>query len=234
MPLVEWLSSIPQTRIVKESKDFSARSLPASFVVVHTTGSGVIGQAQAAGKTKPEDIARFACEFYARSGNNVSTHLLVDWEGKVWQMLPLTVEAWHAGWDAKLKELYKTDAWQKWSRPVNGVLGQKAPEGGYAKWKALFPAKKSPLELLPAGASSPNRGSISIDLLARPYKQTWTPEQLAALHSTVADVCAMMGTKTVYPHSYLDPVTRMTQTVNGKIIEKAWDPADWESIKPVL
>jgi hypothetical protein len=234
MPLVEWLPSVPQTRLVKESKDFSTRTIPASFIVVHTTGSGVIAQAQNAGKTKPEEIARFACEFYARSGNNVSTHLLVDWEGKVWQILPLTVDGWHSGWDPKLRELYKSSEWQKWSRPVNGVLEQKAPEGNYSLWKSLFPGKKSPADLLPAGASSPNKGSISIDLLARPYKQTWTTEQLSALHKTIKEVSDMMGSKAVYPHSYLDPVTRMTQKVGSKIIEKAWDPSDWESIKPVL
>ena len=225
-----WLDTVPAERRVADPRDFSPRVLTLSYIVCHTTGSGVIGAAQKAGKKSPHDIASFACGFYARGGNNVSTHLLVDWEGMVWQMLPLNVDGWHSGWDAQLKDLYKTDAWQKWSRPVNGTMGQHAPVGNYATWRSLFPGKTSPAQLLPAGASSPNKGSISIDLLARPYKETWTPEQIAAFKQLVADIKAQTGISNVYPHSYLDPVTRMTQTVGGKIIEKAWDPPEWETI----
>ena len=225
-----WLGTVPADRRITDPRDFSPRTIPLSYIVCHTTGSGVIGAAQKAGKKSPRAIARFACEFYARGGNNVSTHLLVDWEGLVWQMLPLNVDGWHSGWDAQLKELYKTDEWQKWSRPVNGTMGQHAPQGNYATWKSLFPGKTSPAQLLPPGASSPNKGSISVDLLARPYKETWTTEQVASFKDLVTALKSQAPITQVYPHSYVDPVTRMTQTVSGKVIEKAWDPAGWEPV----
>lgn len=228
MSLPNWLPEIPAERRVADPRDYSSRSIPLSYIVCHTTGSGVIAQAQAAGKTAPHDIARFACEFYARGGNNVSTHLLVDWEGLVWQILPLNVDGWHSGWDAQQKTLYASDAWQQWSHPVNGNMGKYAPVGDYATWKSLFPGKTSPAQLLPAGATSPNKGSISIDLLACPYGKTWTPEQVTAFKQLVASIKTQAAIAHVYPHSYLDPITRMTQTVRGQIIEKTWDPPEWE------
>jgi hypothetical protein len=234
--MVDWLPAVPHERRIPDERDFSQRRIPAQYVVVHTTGAGIVQKAFDNNKKSAQEVARYACSYYARSGNNVSTHLLIDWDGLVWQVLPLTVRGWHAGWKAKVKDLYSSTEWQRWSHPLGGSLTQQAPSGSYQAWKDRFPELSSPKDLLPAGADSPNSGSISVDLLAVAAGGPWTDAQKDTLNSLTLELCERMNVprsdRTVLAHSFLDPMRRMTKKRGSEVLEEAWDPKNWEDLWP--
>jgi len=234
LQMVDWLPSVPHDRRIPDERDFSKRTIPASFVVVHTTGAGIVQKAFDKGIKDCREVARYACRYYARSGNGVSTHFLIDWDGYVWQILPLGVQGWHAGWKTNVRQLYAGTDWQRWSHPLGGSLAAQPPAGGYAAWKEAFPGLDSPAQLLPEGAPSPNTGSISVDLLAVPAGGPWTEAQKDTLNSLTLELCDRMNVErtavTVLPHSYLDPMRRMTVKKSGKVQELAWDPKGWDDL----
>ncbi len=234
LKMIDWLPSVPHGRRIPDERDFSKRRIPAQYVVVHTTGAGIVQKAFDKGIKDTRGVARYACDYYARSGNNVSTHFLIDWDGNVWQILPLGVRGWHAGWKDKVRQLYSSPAWQGWSHPLGGSLSEKAPNGEYEDWKARWPGLDSPRELLPEGADSPNSGSISVDLLAVPASGPWGEQQKDALNALTLELCDRMGVernaRTVLPHSFLDPMRRMTKKKGVSITEWMWDPKDWDEL----
>ena len=231
-----WWSEVPPERRLPDSKG-SNRAIPATYIVFHTTGSGVIQKALESGAKTEAQQGKFVSNFYVKM-KGVSTHFLVDRDGMIWQMVPTTREAWHAGWSEAVKKLYGSHSspssdWQKFSQPVNepNILPQ-SPVGGYAQWHKSFPGVVSPAQLIPEAARSPNNGSISIDLKAPGYKQDFTPEQIKATARLAAGLCTAMGVpsgrSTWFKHSELEPVRRGSQftKVSGerRIVERLWDP----------
>ncbi len=97
LKMIDWLPSVPHGRRIPDERDFSKRRIPAQYVVVHTTGAGIVQKAFDKGIKDTRGVARYACDYYARSGNNVSTHFLIDWDGTIYQLLDPLQRALHAG-----------------------------------------------------------------------------------------------------------------------------------------
>lgn len=211
--------------------DGNARTGPIWGVVAHTTGSGIVQRAFDRGCKTSLEVSRFAVDYYAARGNDVSTHFLVGWDGEIWQLVDLDREAWHAGWGPQFTALYrsvKPREWTEWAQPVNSPLVHRSPAGGYAAWFARWPGLNGPAELIPAGYSSPNKGTVSVDFLAMPNGRAPTPAQLQAgtvLLATLSMELAIPVTRRNFLcHSDLDPVRRACLLRGTKIVESAWDP----------
>lgn len=215
----------------RADSDGSARTGPIWGVVAHTTGSGIVQRAFDRGCKTSIEVSRFAVDYYAARGNDVSTHFLVGWDGEIWQLVDLDREAWHAGWGPNFTALYrsaKPREWTEWAQPIGSPLVHKSPVGKYAGWFARWPDLNSPAELLPPGVTSPNRGTVSIDFLAMPNARPASAAQIQAalvLVGTLSMELAIPLTRRNWLcHSDLDPVRRACITKGGRIVEIAWDP----------
>lgn len=206
------------------SFDVSKRKIEPYAIVVHTTGSGIVQKAFNKKIKDPIGVAEYACKFYAQK-NNVSTHLLIGWDGEVYQLAPLDMDCWHSGWGQETRDKYKDGTWKEWSHPIGQPLIKRAPSNGYKPWEEQHKGLDSPLSLLSPRAFSPNDGTISVDFLAQPGGNEVTQLQIDSfrlVHSTVSD---LLDTKLkVLRHADVDPIHRGSVLQSGKIVCKLWDP----------
>ena len=231
------LPEVPAERRLLDTRDVSQRRVPLYLYVLHTTGAGIVQRALDAGY-RPDDaegIAHFAARFYA-GDNEVSTHLLVDWAGHVWQICRLDVDAWHSGYSPAMKALYyspRRTEWMEWSQPLNGSLVHQSAND-YTFWRAAHPGLSNPTEMLSAEVrarhGSPNMGSISIDLVATIGGRPWSAAQLGGLRQALTACGRLTGVlptlNNVRRHSDLDPVYRGSVLRSRQIVEFPWDSKD--------
>ncbi|QSQ25951.1 N-acetylmuramoyl-L-alanine amidase [Pyxidicoccus parkwayensis] len=139
-------------------------------VVVHTTGRGwQQGYTRDKG-TRPPVWYQLRVYLDQQGGY---PHYVIDYDGGIFVTADEDNEAWHAGWSN-----LPTPAsayWQTWS----------APWWWQQAWSAH--GKRTPMDLLPPGARTPNTTSIGIELLPTEDAQ-YTDAQLRSLAKLIADI----------------------------------------------
>lgn len=231
-----WWSDVPSERRVTGLTS-GQRTVPATYIVFHTSGSALIQKALESGAKSEAQQAKFVAANYLKS-KGTGTHFIVDRSGLVWQMIPVSREVANSAWSDTVRRLYGTrqepsGEWTRFSQPAGeqNILPT-APDGGYAKWTRSFPGFVSPAQLIPAGAKSPSNGSVFIDLKAPGHKQDFTPDQLRSAASLARGLCSALGSVssrgTWFKYSDLDPVRRGSHLTKiageRRVVERYWDP----------
>jgi len=146
-----------------------------SQIVIHMTGSGPVSQSKKSNYAKP--AIDYALNWYL-NGSGGFPHYVVDFPGTIYATCDERRAAWHAGWvhDGG-KARFQSANW-------------KSPAWWTAVWGRF--GFRSPVELLPKGASGPNSRSIGIELLIT-SKPAFTDAQYRALARLIADIARRHG-----------------------------------------
>lgn len=138
-------------------------------IVVHNTSRGPANRSRERRFRRP--AIEYALDHYLM-GKEGFPHYVVDFNGTIYATCDERFVAWHAGWvHAGGKKLF-TSGWS-------------APEWWSRVWSKH--GAKTPIDLLPAGAGSPNYRTIGIELLLLP-DMSYTPQQYKALARLVVDI----------------------------------------------
>jgi hypothetical protein len=143
-----------------------------SQIVVHMTGQGPATRSKESGYKKP--AIDFALNWYLGGGPSGGyAHYVIDFPGTIYATSDERHVTYHAGWaHAGGAALFKNPNWR-------------APAWWQAVWgKYGF---RSPLQLLPAGVTSPNSASIGIELLITTGRK-FTDQQYRALARLIVDI----------------------------------------------
>lgn len=141
-------------------------------VVIHTTGRS--------GRSKASKYKKAAIEFatsYYLDGV-IGPHYVIDLNGTIVGIADERKEKGHVGWSRDVAGGVKVSYRKIFSDP------HWSPP---AWWKLAWPATRTPIQLLPKGASHPNQLSIGIELVPLPDR-TFTPEQYWALGKLLAEL----------------------------------------------
>jgi hypothetical protein len=141
------------------------RRVPLFGLVVHTTGSGpATRERKSRGRRR---AIEYALDYYIGGGGGYP-HYVIDYDGTIHACSDERREAWHAGWKRDwFAPPWKPPAW--WSRV-------------WSRFNA-----RTPLDLIPRGAFSPNSAHLGVELLGR-ERPGFTDAQYAALARLVVDV----------------------------------------------
>lgn len=162
----------------------TARKHLVSSIIVHTTGTSQLDK---------------ILHYYEISGHGIGPHYLIDIEGKIYQFVPESQVAFHAGIDPMERAQYTTGTWIK-SCP------------GVSKWQAKWPGLKSPLEFITG--EFPNYVSIGIELQEPPHTQ---PEkfhdiQYTTLKALILDIKTRhnipLDAQHILGHDDVNPLSR--------------------------
>lgn len=215
--------------------------------LVHTTGTGIIGQAQAAG----QDPNRFAGEKYKTLPGY--PHYLILRDGEILSYCDELKTAAHAKWSDWEKTAYQDGSWKtKFAKDFNDDVVDVAADF-YRDWDDTWGPRgyKSPLDILTqvGSGTSPNAGYIGVELLA-PDKSgdSFTPSQHVSLAKLFADVAdrhnllngALVEAGTLPQawfcgHSDVGPCRRWQRHKDGS--GYGWDPGsaiNWRVIEQCL
>ena len=141
-----------------------------SQIVVHQTGRGPVNRSKKSGYQKP--AIDFALDYYLE-GRGGFAHYVIDFNGTIYATCDERYIAHHAGWGPiGGRKIFERNDW-------------KAPDW----WLAVWGEKdfKSPIDLLPDRAISPNSKSIGIEVLSTPTLNL-TDYQYQALAHLVIDI----------------------------------------------
>jgi hypothetical protein len=172
-------------------------------VCVHTTGSGPARKAPQR-RTTP---LRLALDYYLRGGGGFP-HYVVDYDGTIHATCDEREVASHAGWAG----IGGRTRWARWT----------APAWWSRVWGPL--GKRTPADLVPAPARSPNDIFIGIEMLADASGWGFRPAQYQALANLIVDIARRHGLRItgapspeLLGHEDVDPISR-SQRAGG------WDP----------
>jgi N-acetylmuramoyl-L-alanine amidase/D-alanyl-D-alanine carboxypeptidase len=197
---------------------------PIAAIVLHNTSRGPANRAEKAGYSKP--AVHYALNYYI-GGDGGFPHYVVDFNGTIYATCDERRMAHHAGWVHKGgAKLFVTD-WVK-------------PEWWSRVWSKQ--GIKTPLNLLPKGARSPNARTIGIELMILP-DLSYTEDQYRALARLVIDIqrrnpelrIGSAPSKALLGHEDFAPVT----AEGGRADRKGgWDPGahredpyfDWQRL----
>ena len=214
-------------RIERTKRDLPARRKDVLAVVIHTTGSGIVGKAL----KKDVDPLDYAAEYYARK-NSYASHYLVGYDGTVVGTVPENLVAYHAGVSKGRRSIYRQGR-ERWPRHVK--KGRELVDTGksqprYDDWLERWPDLDSPLDLLPG--RSVNAQTIGVDFLAPLPGERHPQEQVMWVRALVMDLVERykLGTvsgsmvdeldipkEVVLRHADVDPLSR--SSARG-----GWDP----------
>lgn len=139
-------------------------------IVVHNTSRGPANRS--IDKAYRRSAMDFALDYYI-GGDGGFPHYVIDFNGTIYAACDERFIAHHAGWvHARGKKLFQDPSWKPpvwWSRV----------------WSAH--GARTPIDLLPAGATSPNSRSIGIELLILPELR-YTTAQYGSLARLIADI----------------------------------------------
>jgi hypothetical protein len=147
------------------------RKKPVWGIVVHTTGSG---PATCAGKPNRwicKSAIDCALALYGPGGMEGFPHYVIGYDGSIYSAAPENYVAWHAGWT---KETGGRAGWAHWSPPT--------------WWSSVWGSGRTPLDLIPKDAGSPNSRHIGIELLGGPSGGGYTEAQYRSLARLVTDI----------------------------------------------
>jgi hypothetical protein len=199
------------------------------WMVVHCTGSGPAERSKHSVFTRP--ALEYALDVYLSSSPKATwPHYVIDFNGAIHAVSDERDRGRHAGWSKLGGAAFWTSG--EWSAP--------------AWWSAVWSPARTPVDLLPAGAHSPNSSSIGVELLI--HEQHYTHDQYIGLARLIAELV------TRYPamrpvsapqsgvllgHEDVDPRTGETGRANEG---GGWDPGahrtapyfSWERLWNVL
>lgn len=188
------------------------RQRPVYGIVVHTTGSGPAtnaGKNATAGRGCQTAID-CALQYY-RNGGGGFPHYVIDFDGTLHATCPESHIAWHAGWTAKAGGRGR---WKNFAPP--------------SWWARVWGATKTPLDLIPPGAASPNSQHLGIEILGSARSGPYTDPQYSALARLVADIDRRHGlgldrapSTRLLGHEDVNPLTSEGGRANAK---GGWDP----------
>jgi len=196
-----------------------SRSGGITFVIIHTTGSGIYNYA------KKHNLSPFegAKKYYTSPSAYASHTLAGREEGEFCQNIPFNEIGYHAGVGEKGRELYRNGLWTQYVWPVSGggpkKLSSEDAKKHYDWWSEKWgETAKDPYALT---YGDPNGRSVGFDFLAHPYGGDYTDWQykcLAALCLYLADTQGFpLNGRFILTHSDTHPLTRCNK--NG-----GWDP----------
>ena len=197
----------PLARSVGTDRRGRARTLPIFGMVVHTTGSGPAEYQKQTGTPAVND----ALDYYLGRGrwkgkSDGFPHYLIGYDGTIYLICPESHVAWHAGW-AKGRA-----RWDGWTAP--------------AWWTSVWSPRgaRTPADLLPPRAGSPNDAHIGVELLGSESGRGFTDAQYDSLARLVIDVFRRNGLTAAVPpnrqllgHEDVEPILRANR--GG-----GWDP----------
>jgi hypothetical protein len=181
------------------------RTQPVAGVCVHTTGGGIATLATRSGRP----AALVAVDFYLHGTE--FPHYLVGYDGRIFAICDEQSVAPHAGWAA----IGGRRPWATWTAPT--------------WWSSVWRGHRArtPVDLLPRGARSPNDVYIGVELLANPPGLTrgrFTDAQYVALARLVRDitdrwhvVVSRVPSRQVLGHEDVNPISRQDRA-------GGWDP----------
>ncbi len=134
-------------------------------IVVHTTGTTPALSSRRDGGGRP--ALEYALDYFLQARKGFP-HYVIDYDGAIHATCDERREAWHAGWPAGIfAPPWQPPGW--WSRV-------------WASWGA-----KTPRDLLPPGARSPNAAHLGIEILAQ-ANDRYTDAQIVSLARLVVDI----------------------------------------------
>jgi hypothetical protein len=187
------------------------RKKPVWGIVVHTTGSGPAAMAGKPNRWNCKSAIDCALALYGTGGMEGFPHYVISYDGTIYAVAPENYIAWHAGWT---KEIGGRAAWARWSAP--------------AWWSSVWGSGRTPLNLVPKDAGSPNTRHIGIELLGGPSGWGFTEAQYRSLARLVTDIEKRHGLNLGEPpnprllgHEDVNPLT----TKGGRAdAHGGWDP----------
>jgi hypothetical protein len=147
------------------------RKKPVWGIVVHTTGSGPAAMAGKPNRWNCKSAIDCALALYGTGGMEGFPHYVIGYDGTIYAVAPENYVAWHAGWT---KETGGRAAWARWSAP--------------RWWSRVWGSGRTPLDLIPNDAGSPNTRHIGIELLGGPSGWGFTEAQYRSLARLVTDI----------------------------------------------
>ena len=137
------------------------------------------------------------CALALYAGREGFPHYVIDYDGTIYSVSPEDHEAWHAGWTV---EAGGRARWTRWSPP--------------ASWSKVWGVGKTPLDLIPSDANSPNTRHIGIELLGNLTNRLYSDAQYKALARLVVDIERRYGLDLAEPpnprllgHEDVNPLT---------------------------
>jgi len=188
------------------------RKQPPFGIVVHTTGSGPARLAEDPSKAKSHGCTTAvdcALAIYARMDG--FPHYVIDYDGTIYAVCPEDYVAWHAGWTSAMGG---RDHWKHWTSPE--------------WWSRVWGADKTPLDLIPAGANSPNSRHLGVELLGANPVAAFREAQYESLARLVVDCDRRHGLRIdrapsakLLGHEDVNPATGDGGRANAS---GGWDP----------
>lgn len=214
-------------RVDRTKRDLPARRKPVVAVVMHTTGSGIIGKALKANA----DPLDYAAEYYARP-QSYASHYLIGYDGTIVGTVPENLVAYHAGVSKGRRKLYAKglDHWRRFVAKGRDLVDTGKVLSRYDDWRDRWPELASPLELIDGPSS--NGVTIGVDLLAPLPGEKHPTTQIMWARALVIDLVDRykLGTVTgsttdeleipkraILRHADVDPLTRSSK-------RGGWDP----------
>ena len=207
-------------RVDRTRRDLPSRTKAVTALVVHTTGSGIIGKALKANA----DPLDYAADYYARP-KSYASHYLIGYDGTIVGTVPENLVAYHAGVGKGRRKLYaKGDDWRRFIAKGRELVDTGEPQGRYDDWVERWPGLTSPLELL--DGPSVNGQTIGLDLLAPLPGERHPTTQIMWARALVIDLVDRYHLGTVagssvdeleipkgvlLRHSDVDPITRSSK-----------------------
>jgi hypothetical protein len=179
------------------------RGVTVRGVCVHTTGGGPARRAPQR-RTTPLQLA---LNYYLR-GNGGFPHYVIDYDGTIHATCDEREVASHAGWAG----IGGRSRWASWTAP--------------AWWSRVWSrfGKRTPADLVPPPARSPNDIFIGIELLADTSGYGFTPAQYRSLADLIVDITRRHGIRLtgapspeLLGHEDVDPISR-------QVPAGGWDP----------
>ena len=204
-----------------------------TLIIIHGTSKDLVNKKSRIDKEK---TCFHIKEFYKRG--KIGPHFLIDWEGDVYQLLPLSRVAWHLRIREDSWQLYRSSEWRE-----NIWLSSRMEEariGTYDWWDKRWGAS-SPLDLWHPALRRPGDAqyrSIGIELI--PKNGNYQEEQYIALANLILFglmpwLSIPLITKELRKHLMggedVHPITKTTFQKGG------WDPGpnfDWDGVMGLL
>jgi len=178
-------------------------------IIIHHTGSGVLDRAKQWGIHPDAAAVRVYQQIL-----EFSPHYVVGEKG-IYQIVPETHKAWHAGLGSSRNSKLRYYA------------SGKARED-YAWWAARWPGTENPRDLLPEGRGA--NAQIGIELVAVPKGEEFSDATYANLSTLLNNISYRLHIPRdkfhILGHSDVDPVARSTNAAS-------WDPPrhlDWDRV----
>jgi len=215
------------TRIERTQRDLPERGKKVHAVIIHTTGSGIVGKAL----KKDLDPLDYAASYYARK-NSYASHYLVGYDGTVVGTVPENLVAYHAGVSKGRRSIYQQGR-GRWPRHVKrgkDIVDTGKHQARYDDWLERWPDLDSPVDLLPGRGV--NSQTIGVDFLAPLPGEKHPKTQIMWVRALVMDIVDRYNLGTVsgslveeleipkaavLRHADVDPLAR--STARG-----GWDP----------